>query len=49
MVAFGAIAAQTMRGSAVSAEPQPFAQTISPFERMQNARGLPVQVAADAF
>ena len=48
-IALGVLAAQTMRGSAVPPEQLQVPDTISPFEMMQTARGLPTQVLDNAF
>ena len=49
MLALGVIAAQNMRSADATVESLALAQTISPFEMMQRARGLPIQVTENAF
>ncbi|HEY2134409.1 MAG TPA: hypothetical protein VGH49_00885 [Xanthobacteraceae bacterium] len=43
-LALGVVAAQTMSAVVVPIATEMLAQTISPFEMMQDARGLPVEV-----
>ena len=48
-LALGVIATQPMRTAVATVEPQTLAQAISPFDMMQNARGLPVQAHINAI
>jgi hypothetical protein len=48
-LALGVIATQPMRTAVATIEPQALAQAISPFDMMQNARGLPVQAHINAI
>ena len=48
-LALGAIATQTMWTAAVTIEPQALAATMSPFDMMRNARGLPVAAYSNAI
>jgi hypothetical protein len=43
------IATQPMRTAVATVEPDALARTISPFDMMQNARGLPVQAHINAI
>jgi len=45
----GVIATQTMRTAVATIEPQVAALTISPFDMMQNARGLRVDAHINAI
>jgi len=48
-LALGVIATQTMRTAVTTIEPQALALTISPFDMMQNARGLRVDAYSNAI
>jgi hypothetical protein len=48
-LALGVIATQPMRIAVATVEPDALAQAISPFDMMQNARGLPVQAHINAI
>jgi hypothetical protein len=48
-LALGVIATQPMRIAVATVEPDAFAPAISPFDMMQNARGLPVQAHINAI
>jgi hypothetical protein len=48
-LALGVIATQPMRTAVATVEPDALAQAISPFDMMQNARGLPVQAHINAI
>ena len=48
-LALGVIATQPMRIAVATVEPQTLVQAISPFDMMQNARGLPVQAHINAI
>jgi hypothetical protein len=48
-LALGGIATQTMWTAAVTIEPQALAATMSPFDMMRNARGLPVAAYSNAI
>ncbi len=49
MLAIGAITAHTMRSAVATVESPMLAQTISPLDLMQNARGLPMDVNNNAI
>jgi hypothetical protein len=49
MLVLGVITAHTMRSAVATIESPMFAQTISPFDLMQNARGLPVDLNDNAI
>jgi hypothetical protein len=48
-LALGVIVTQPMRIAVATVEPDAFAPAISPFDMMQNARGLPVQAHINAI
>ena len=48
-LALGVIATQPMRTAVATVEPDALARTTSPFDMMQNARGLPVQAHINAI
>ena len=48
-LALGVIATQPMRTAVATVEPDALARTTSPFDMMQNARGLPVQARINAI
>jgi hypothetical protein len=49
MLALGVVAARTTRTAVATIEPQVLAATISPFDMMQNARGLRVDAYSNAI
>ena len=48
-LALGVIATQPMRTAVATVEPDALARTTSPFDMMQNARGLPVHAHINAI
>jgi hypothetical protein len=48
-LALGVIATQPMRTAVATVDPDALTQAISPFDMMQNARGLPVQAHINAI